>query len=609
MVYCGKPSRGCQMCRTRRIKCDETKPTCNQCTKSRRQCPGYKDDFDLVFRNETKATERRAKRANKKALAQKVERQDSPLHDAPSTSAPSSASTNTPGTWAVLSVPKVSVEEQASCLFISNFVLMPKDGSTSGHLDFVLPLLKQEGPDSHIQHAFNACAMTFINNRRAVGVGCWDKALSEYSMALAMTNAALRDRESQQSDATLAAVLLLGMFENISAKQISTFNWGSHIDGAVQLVKARGKKQVKTKVGFQLFLAVRTLMSVYCLSASTFPTMGAEWWLDNTTFSKIAVVVQRLMIKASELRAQAIQLIDSLTKSPENIELMLEVIRKVQAVDQEVVAWQQSLPEDWHHKTVAWEDSVLSGDCATAEVFPGRVDVYNDIWIGTVANSARAVRMILQSMSVRCAAWVCAPVDYRTTPEYATAASVCRDAITDIIASVPYFLGWHLRRKEVSHIKTNFGTFACGEEDNAKGLAGYLMTWPLTCVISQDYATDAQRAWVTGRLQKIGNELGVKYALAMCQLQMRVPSMMIRRDALMKPDHPAVDGGYVLQKVVEARLAAPVSAGYALNPQQQWEAVQKMRSDQGKAELIGKLTENAADDEGAQRAAQRWLKM
>lgn len=80
-------------------------------------------------------------------------------------------------------------------------------------MDFVLPLLNQEGPDSHIQHAFNACAMTFLNNRRAVGERCWDKALSEYSLALAKTNAALRDRESQQSDATLAAVLLLGMFE------------------------------------------------------------------------------------------------------------------------------------------------------------------------------------------------------------------------------------------------------------------------------------------------------------------------------------------------------------------------------------------------------------
>ena len=103
--------------------------------------------------------------------------------------------------------------EQAGCHFVSHFVLMPKDGRMVGHMDFLLPLLKQEGPDSHIQHAFNACALTFLNNRRGVGGRIWDRALTEYSLALAKTNTALQSRETQQSDASLAAVLLLGMFE------------------------------------------------------------------------------------------------------------------------------------------------------------------------------------------------------------------------------------------------------------------------------------------------------------------------------------------------------------------------------------------------------------
>lgn len=31
---------GCQTCRTRRIKCDEGKPECNNCIKSKRNCGG-----------------------------------------------------------------------------------------------------------------------------------------------------------------------------------------------------------------------------------------------------------------------------------------------------------------------------------------------------------------------------------------------------------------------------------------------------------------------------------------------------------------------------------------------------------------------------------------
>ncbi|TGJ84014.1 hypothetical protein E0Z10_g4765 [Xylaria hypoxylon] len=562
------------------------------------------DDFDLMFRNETKATERRAQKANKKALtlAQKAEKQDSSINDAFYTSPFSPpASTTSSGNW-VVALPAFSIEEQARCHFISHFILMPRDGRTVGHMDFILPLLKQEGPDSHIQHAFNACALTFLSNRRGVGGKVEERALEEYTAALARTNTALQDRKSQQSDASLAAVLLLGMFESISAKQISAFNWGSHIEGAVQLVKARGRKQIKTGVGRQLFIAVRTLMTVYCLTASKAPAMGAEWWLEGTVFSQTAMVIQRLMIKTSEIRAQNTQLMATLTKTPENIELVLEVIRKAKAVDQEVLAWQQKqlASEDWRYKTVAWEDSVLNGDYAKAEVFPGRVDVYNDIWIGAVSNSARTVRLILQAVIVRCTAWVCSPVDYRTTPEYATAASVCRDAITDILASVPYFLGWHLKRKDISE-KTNFGTFACGDEDSAKGLAGYLVTWPLTCAISYDYATDAQRAWAMGRLQKIGSDLGVRYAFAMSQLQMRVPSILIHGDAL-KMSHPAMNpygfGGPV----------ATHFAGHVPNPQQQWEAAQQVKADVLKTELLKKMTNNATDD-GAQRAAQQWFKI
>src|SRR5690606_6328861 len=124
---------------------------------------------------------------------------------------------------------------------------------------------------------------------------------------------------------------------------------------------------------------------------------------------------------------------------------------------------------------------VPDGDYAKAEVFPGRVDVYRDFWISSAINMSRVVRITLASTIVRCAAWMCSPADYRTTTEYANAARVCTDCITDIIASVPYHLGWHLKRPEVMD-KANLSAFACGAEDVPKGLAGYFLNLPLACV-------------------------------------------------------------------------------------------------------------------------------
>jgi Fungal specific transcription factor domain len=108
----------------------------------------------------------------------------------------------------------VPVEEQASCHFVSNFVLIPRQGSTRGFLEFLLPLLKTESPNPHFQQAFSACAMASLGNRaNCYGNDIHDRALAEYSKALNSTHTALKDPEAAKSDATLATVLMLGLFE------------------------------------------------------------------------------------------------------------------------------------------------------------------------------------------------------------------------------------------------------------------------------------------------------------------------------------------------------------------------------------------------------------
>ncbi|KAJ2904659.1 negative acting factor [Zalerion maritima] len=616
------------MCRTRRIKCDETKPTCNQCAKSRRQCPGYKDEFDLVFRNETQATERRAKKANKKAMSQKHKQEEKDGFRSPSEIGAlrsPDGSLKSP-TDAFLANLKIPLEQQATCHFMSNFVLVPRQGSTRGFLDFLIPLMKAETTDTHLKHAFNACALAHLDNRVHSGDDqVKDKALAEYTKALHSTNQALRDPEGQKQDGTLAAVLLLGLFEvcrqdalgtelisilrveaNITAKQMGMLAWGSHTEGAIQIVKQRGRKQLRTKTGLLLFIAVRTQMIIHTLSTGKAPIMGVEWWLADAVKDEEAARCQRLNIKTSELRAEVTRLMTSVARTPENIELMLDLIRRAQVVDQECVNWSKNLPEHWQYKTVAWEDNVPNGDYSKAEVFPGRVDVYTDFWIASVWNLVRVNRICLASVIVRCAAWACSPVDYRTTPEYATAARTVVDNTIDIIASVPYHLGWHLKRKDQLVAKNpSLSGFACGDDEDLsmKGLAGYFLTWPLACLVGQDYTTDSQRAWMIGRLEFIGDHGGVKYAHILAQLQVRIPSMLIRRDGLLASPYPMAHN---FEKLLSARYGPP-TAGYSMNPFQQREAMQKEYIEQKKQELMNKAL--AGGNQQTNWVASKWLSM
>lgn len=169
-----------------------------------------------MFRNETQATERRARKANKKALAQKLKQEEK--NGSKASGGDKSTVDIKPSKEMVellLANPAIPVEEQAKCHFMSNFVLIPRQGSTRGFLDFVVPLLRQEeGGDLHLRHAFAACALAHLNNRVNAGeqrIG--EKALLAYTKALNSTNTALRDPEAQKADGTLAAILLLGLFE------------------------------------------------------------------------------------------------------------------------------------------------------------------------------------------------------------------------------------------------------------------------------------------------------------------------------------------------------------------------------------------------------------
>lgn len=54
--------------------------------------------------------------------------------------------------------------------------------------------------------------------------------------------------------------VLTALLQNITARRIGTLSWGSHIEGAMQIVKARGKKQLQSDVGKLLFISVRAMV-------------------------------------------------------------------------------------------------------------------------------------------------------------------------------------------------------------------------------------------------------------------------------------------------------------------------------------------------------------
>ena len=83
-----------------------------------------------------------------------------------------------------------------------------------GFMDYLVPLLDAEPPDSALRCAFNACAIAAFGNReKANSLNLANVSLREHTLALAKTHAALGNPVTSTTDATLASVLLLGLYE------------------------------------------------------------------------------------------------------------------------------------------------------------------------------------------------------------------------------------------------------------------------------------------------------------------------------------------------------------------------------------------------------------
>ncbi len=303
---------------------------------------------------------------------------------------------------------------------------------------------------------------------------------------------------------------------------------------------------------------------IHSFSSGQPAARDVNFWIQDATKDPFATDLQRITLQISELKTEANKLLVSLHHSPENIETIMQIMRKCQIKDQELLQWSENIPDNYQGKPVTWVNGLPDGNYSKAEVFPGRVDAFEDLWVTTVWVTMRCSRLVLASIIVRAAAWVCSPIDYRTTPEYAAWSDTCASIISDLCAAIPYQLGWFKSRQELLE-RSDLTSYGCGDEAGAKGLSGYFVTWPLSCIITQDYSTAGQREWAKGRLEHIASDLGVGYAKMLTHVNVRVPSMLIKRDSMAASgsvDTSAVD----FEKILSNRIVPPSGLAVESSP-------------------------------------------
>ncbi|TVY39221.1 hypothetical protein LSUB1_G004028 [Lachnellula subtilissima] len=409
MVYCGKPSKGCQACRDRKTRCDRATPSCSQCIRGQRPCPGYRDQLDLIFRDESEAVIGKAKGKAKANSSSKARPKQRPPSKSP-------ASTISSDNWTppaddeqeylkkefaelVLAPdlhggfvqemvpfgslgsfnlpPKTPLESRAQAFFYSKSPLWLRN------FDLLGALCNQTNADEHLLASMSAVGLASLSNTLHTPE-LLIRSRKDYVRALRLTNEALRSPTDVTKDSTLFSVMILSIYETVTGtNERSLSAWTEHVNGATALVKLRGLEQFETEAGQRMFLQVLAYIMLSCIQR-TIPMPAHMIELRNiaakhmdtrkTAWRSAGVIIDFTIFRAGIRNSKIV--------GPRN------VVNGALEIDGRFAEVFSRVPKEFRYETVYTDENPHL-------VWNGMYHIYSEHWSAQIWNGTRTCRILL----------------------------------------------------------------------------------------------------------------------------------------------------------------------------------------------------------------------
>jgi hypothetical protein len=484
-------------------QCDRATPSCSQCIRAHRDCPGYRNEVDLMFRNESEAVIGKAK-AREKNKAKSKSRSHSPAIASPSGSkeeprSPSSEFSSLAsiqekdgGFFVETLAPKFSMfpttEERALGYFNHNSTTWFRN------FDVTEELCSQTTVDEHLLASMSAVGLaSFSHSVHAPALMV--RARREYVSALKLTNVALRSPTEAKKDTTLFSVMILGIFETVTGNsERSLAAWAEHMNGAAALVKLRGKDQFKTQAGLRMFLQVTSNLMLSCIQRTTampahiieLRKEAGKYMEDQPAWKLSEIIIDFTIFRAA---VRDVKLVGP-----------REIVAAGLAIDRRFIEAFAALPEEWHYKVVYTDE--------TPElIWNGNYHVYKENWMAHIWNGMRVCRIMLHETirdQLLSASTAMTPIftEYEIAAQNDSSMNAMLQMRADILASVPHHTPLAFSEKPISLLE---------------GSRAYFVLWPLYLCGAMDVTTEPIRNWVIARLRAIGESVGIKQAFVVAE--------------------------------------------------------------------------------------------
>ncbi|RLL93201.1 hypothetical protein CFD26_100363 [Aspergillus turcosus] len=467
-----RASKGCGNCRSVKRRCDQQSPHCGQCIRLREECPGYRDEWDLIFRDQTDRTIKRSQEKKIKTV----------IHNLPP-----------PARMISPSADEIGVN-----FFLRNFV--SGQASSRGCLNYIPSVYRDDGGHPALVASMAAVGLVALaNSTRQPELA--NLARAKYTEAIRNVNTALASPAELVKDSTLMSVISLGVFEHVSEHK----SWARHVEGAAALVVARGKGQFTSTATILMFNQVRADLVLACVHGEKpFPKDMIELQEEAAKHTDASGAFWLLGVLGTRCASLLMGVRENTGGIPWS-----QYLEEATLIEREFQRTLRLLAIQEPYKTTR--------DYGGAQnlIYSGRVDLYKDTWAIRVWNNLRNLQMIVCEILLYLLERILI-TDFTLTPaarEYLkTKLQMTMHTLSnlsdDILATIPQALEFLSSASDTPSVDLSFQGSVSG---------GYILTWCLYMVGKCPATKGETRKWVIQRLQDFGRNMGISVALQLVE--------------------------------------------------------------------------------------------
>ncbi|GAB7341129.1 hypothetical protein MBLNU457_7435t2 [Dothideomycetes sp. NU457] len=406
--------------------------------------------------------------------------------------------------------PTVPLSDQAVAIFFKHLVIPAYyNRHTQGWLQYLAPMYHEAEEDSPLRLATGAAAVAGLAKRPDT-LSLSPLAVDLYSRAIKAVHRALRNPEQNKADDTLAATILLSLYECASPMDANVEAWGTHVAGAAAIVRARGEEILNSPRSLALFRVTRTQMLTNCIRSQSCPTelpIEGGWLADVKYLSDPSYSLAKNIFLLPQLFAKGKRLL-RMPLTPQLVQDIESVIEEGFATEQKMREWRPLQQSEWHPKTVRFTQK-MPQDLKKAESWIGPVYEWQTMHTAAIVNKQRAAQLTNAYLIIECFKKIY-PDTYESDPRYRKACYILQSNIDEICYSIPFFFGAGMGPERTRMHVAGSGMM--------EAIGAYHLIWPVSVAYGCPMISDEQREWLAGRIDVISVYYGLDQAIVVREI-------------------------------------------------------------------------------------------